>query len=63
MNDNAHMESFFHTLKAEVIRGTAFRTAHELRRVLRAYMRYYNHARLHSGLAYRSPVAFERELP
>ncbi len=58
-SDNAHMESFFHSLKAEIIRGTSFPTARALRRALRHYIHYYNHHRLHSALDYKSPVAFE----
>jgi transposase InsO family protein len=57
--DNAHMESFFHSLKAEVIHGTRFATEAALRRALRRYFRYYNHQRLHSALGYRSPVDYE----
>ena len=59
--DNAHMESFFHSLKAEVIRGCHFATEHEVRAVLRSYIRYYNETRAHSALGYRSPIAFERQ--
>ena len=58
--DNAHAESFFHTVKAEVTRGAVFHTAHALRAELHRYMRYYNTIRLHSGLQYQSPLAFER---
>lgn len=58
--ENAHMESFFHSLKAEVIRGHDFATDRELRAVLRDYMRYYNTTRAHSALAYRSLIDFER---
>jgi transposase InsO family protein len=57
--DNALMESFFHSLKAELTRGVVFPTEQLLRRALRSYLRYYNAARLHSGLGYRSPIAFE----
>jgi len=57
--DNAHMESFFHSLKAEVIHGARFATEEELRCVVTRYIRYYNHRRLHSSLRYRSPVDFE----
>jgi putative transposase len=59
--DNAHAESFFHSLKAELTRGTSVGTEQLLRRALDEYMRYYNTRRLHSALGYRSPVAFERE--
>lgn len=58
--DNAHMESFFHTLKAELVHGRRFQSDAELRENLRRYVHYYNHHRLHSALEYRSPVDFER---
>jgi putative transposase len=59
--DNAHMESFFHSLKAEALRGRTFASDGELRRVLRDYLTYYNGRRAHSALGYRSPTAFERQ--
>ena len=59
-SDNAHAESFFHSLKAELTRGITFPNERILRRALTSYMRYYNTIRLHSGLAYLSPLAFER---
>jgi transposase InsO family protein len=58
--DNAHMESFFHSLKAEVTRGVTFTTDTMLRREIERYMRYYNTTRQHSALGYDSPRAFER---
>jgi transposase InsO family protein len=57
--DNAQIESFFHSLKAELTRGVVFSTEHALRCALRRYIRYYNAVRLHSALGYRSPIAFE----
>jgi putative transposase len=60
--DNAHAESFFHSLKAELTRGITFTTERTLRRALAGYMRYYNTVRLHSSLRYRSPLAFERHV-
>lgn len=57
--DNAHIESFFHSLKAELIHGAQFRTEAALRCALGPYVRYYNHRRLHSALEYRSPVDYE----
>ena len=57
--DNAHMESFFHSFKAEVVRGATFATEAALRRTLRHFFRYYNHTRLHSALGFRSPVDYE----
>jgi putative transposase len=59
-DENAHIESFFHSLKADVIHGRRFETVIELRQHLHRYVRYYNHQRLHSALRYRSPVDYER---
>lgn len=59
--ENAHMESFFHSLKADIIHGRAFHSVAELRAVLRRYIRYYNYRRLHSALGYQSPVDYERQ--
>jgi putative transposase len=58
--ENAHMESFFHSLKGDVIHGRAFQSVVELRRQLRRYVRYDNYQRLHSALGYQSPVGYER---
>ncbi len=59
--DNAFMESFFHSLKAELIRGTIYTTATSLRRSLAAYINnFYNKIRLHSGLDYLSPIEYEQ---
>lgn len=61
--DNAFMESFFHTLKGELIRGTFFHTARELRRAISHYInQFYNRKRLHSGLEYQSPMNYEASL-
>ena len=53
------MESFFHSLKAELIHGRSFHSVTELRQQLRRYVQYYNHQRLHSSLGFRSPVDYE----
>jgi len=58
--DNAHMESFFHTLKTEWIRGRSFATFAELEAALKAYIRFYNHHRLHSSIDYHTPEEYER---
>jgi len=43
------MESFFHSLKAELIRGTIYKKAKELRRALLTYSnQFYNSVQLHS---------------
>lgn len=57
--DNPHMESFFHSLKAEALHGERFRSSQELRAAIARYVRYYNHRRAHSALGYRSPVDYE----
>ena len=54
--DNAHMESFFHTLKTEMIYFQHFRTLEEATAFIIDYIHFYNHKRLHSGLDYRTPV-------
>ena len=59
-SENAHIESFFHSLKADLVHGRQFQTVGELRQQLRRYLQYYNHQRLHSALNYRSPVDYER---
>lgn len=60
MNDNAHMESFFHSMKSEYLYGKTFDTEDELRQTLRGYIQYYNNRRIHSSLGHLSPVAFEQ---
>jgi transposase InsO family protein len=57
--DNPHAESFFHSLKAELIHGAPIATADLLRRDLARYVHYYNYRRRHSALGYRSPVDYE----
>jgi putative transposase len=63
MNDNAHMESFFHSLKTEWLFGKTFQTESELRAALFDYIRFYNQRRLHSSLGYLSPAVFEAQVP
>jgi len=60
--DNAHAESFFHSLKAELTRGVVFTSEHALRTALTQYIRYYNARRRHSALGYTSPIAFEHRV-
>jgi transposase InsO family protein len=60
MNDNAHMESFFHSMKCEALHGLKFDTDNQLRRALMSYFQFYNLERLHSSLNYLAPLAFEQ---
>lgn len=59
--DNAFMESFYHSLKGELIRGSVFKCVAQLRRALQAYInKFYNTVRLHSGINYVSPIEYEQ---
>ena len=59
--DNGHMESYFHSLKAELIRGRKFNSMSELRYALNSYINhFYNKKRLHSGIGYYPPNEFEK---
>jgi putative transposase len=61
--DNAHMESFWSTLKKELIHGRTFADLFAARSALFEYIEiFYNRERLHSALNYQSPVDFERNL-
>ena len=59
ITDNAHMESFFHSMKSDAVHGVRFTHHAELERLLRSYIPYYNGVRLHSGIGYCSPVDYE----
>jgi putative transposase len=60
MNDNAHMESFFHTLKLEGLYKMRFDQAPRLSHSLRSYFTFYNQDRLHSSLAHQTPGVFDK---
>jgi transposase InsO family protein len=61
--DNAMMESFWSTLKAECFASYLPATHREARRMIFEYIEtYYNRVRLHSSLGYQSPVDFEAHL-
>ena len=59
--DNAPMESFFGTLKSELVYHCEYHTRDEARTDLFTYIEsFYNRYRRHSALDYRSPEAHER---
>jgi putative transposase len=58
--DNAHMESFFHSLKTERLYGERINDFEHASSILGDYVRYYNNHRLHSSLGYTAPVKYER---
>jgi transposase InsO family protein len=59
--DNAVVESFFKTLKAELCKENRFKTRDEGRSQIFEYIEvFYNRKRLHSTLGYRSPDEYER---
>jgi transposase InsO family protein len=58
--DNAVAESFFATLKKELVRGQVYRTRTEARAAIFEYIEvFYNHQRMHSLLGYLAPDEFE----
>jgi len=58
--DNAFIESFWSSLKYEVVYHQRFTTFAEARTAIFNYIEtFYNRTRLHSSLAYRSPIQFE----
>ena len=61
--DNAVMESFWSTLKGELVHHEHYRTRDEARQSIFEYIEvFYNRERLHSSLGYLSPEAFEATL-
>lgn len=61
--DNAVAESFFATLKAELVHRCIWPTRDAAARAVFEYIEvFYNRQRIHSTLGYRSPEAFEREV-
>lgn len=61
--DNACMESFWATLKNELVNHEHYATREQARQSIFEYIEvFYNRKRLHSSLGYQSPEAFEASL-
>jgi transposase InsO family protein len=59
--DNAITETFFHTLKTELINRTKYKTSEEARRSIFEYIEiFYNRRRLHSAIGYHTPVEYDK---
>ncbi len=60
--DNAPMESFFHTLKTELVYHRRYESRAEARSDIFEYIEvFYNRFRLHSAIGYESPENYESE--
>ena len=60
--DNAVAESFFKTLKRELVKERSYGTRDEAKQDIFKYIElYYNRVRMHSTLDYMSPVEYERQ--
>ena len=61
--DNAVVESFFATLKTELLHGQQYLTRKAAKAEIFEYLEtFYNRARRHSTLGYLSPVEFVRRV-
>ena len=61
--DNAVAESFFHTLKTELVYQTTYETKAEANQSIFEYIEvHYNRKRMHSANSYLSPVEFEEKM-
>ena len=60
--DNAPMESFFHTLKTELVHHKKYATKEDAKRDLFRYIEgFYNRQRIHSALGYLTPEQMEQK--
>jgi putative transposase len=61
--DNAAMESFFHTLKTELVHHEQYSLRDDARSSIFEYIEvFYNRQRRHSALGYATPEQFERQV-
>jgi hypothetical protein len=61
--DNAVVEAFYSTLKVELVRYVWATRAQARQAIFDFIEVFYNHQRLHSTLAYRTPAEYEACLP
>lgn len=61
MNDNAHMESWNGTFKADLYHRYQFGSDRQLHSAIKSYVDFYNHERLHSSINYIAPLEFEAQ--
>lgn len=59
MNDNAHMESWFKSMKTEMYHRRKFITLGSIRRAMYSYIEFYNNNRINSSLDYLTPCEYE----
>lgn len=60
VTDNAHIESFFHSMKTDIVHGLTFTEDRQIQKAVRDYIPFYNGTRLHSSLNYVPPATFEQ---
>ncbi len=61
VTDNAYIESFFHSMKTDIVHGLKFNEDHEIKSAVRNYVPFYNCTRLHSSLNYVPPATYEQQ--
>lgn len=60
VTDNAYIESFFHSMKTDIVHGLTFTEDRQIESAVRDYVPFYNGTRLHSSLNYVPPATYER---
>jgi transposase InsO family protein len=62
VTDNAYIESFFHSMKTDIVHGLVFTEDRQIESAVRGYVPFYNGIRLHSSLNYVSPATYEQQM-